>query len=338
MVLDGSKTDFAKSKAKEVTKEPKIGRVVQVYEHLVPDDDSNFEVDVLIDGGTFEERAVMYAGESNDQIAAPMVGDKVIIDYLAGEKKRAICMGTTYSVEDRAPLGRAGMQRDVYESDESPVGPGDVTVTGYTQYTDNPARVKKDKIDPVQTWYQIAKYPQSPDPVLSDNAPLAFEVYDSPVSEEDETRIRAVGNQVDQDDKLSMDFEMNFKDGDITHETVNENIPETMTVEQNVKQGYTEVVTENDAEGEQLIVEVDSRNGNIVITGNGPGKDMKLELDIRGNGAELTGTPNDMGVELDFDSGSFTLRDGSKYGIKSDGSGNFTWAYESINYDKGGSV
>lgn len=312
MVLEGSETGFVKEKAKEVVKDPKIGRVVQVYEHLVPDDDSNFEVDVVIDGDTFEERAVSYNGESSGQMAAPKVGDKVIIDYLAGNKKRPVCMGTVYTDKDRAPLGRAGMQRDVYESDESPVGPGDLTVTGYTQYTDNPARVDKDEIDPVQVWYQIAKFPQSPDPVLSDNAPFAFEVYDSPVSEEDETRIRAVGNQIDGDDTKSLDWEMNFKDGIAKTEAINTTSGMTTKVEQDVKNDLLTLLA-NDGSNDYT-VDFDPSVPSITVQSSGS---------------------SEAGFKVNFNTGEVKMVDGAGYGIESDGSGNFTWHHSTIDMSEG---
>lgn len=47
------------------------------------------------------------------------------------------------------------------------------------------------------------------------------------------------------------------------------------------------------------------------------------------------GEDPDMGVELNLTNGEFKIGDGDGYGIESDGSGNFTWHHENVNFSKG---
>lgn len=71
----------------------------------------------------------------------------------------------------------------------------------------------------------------------------------------------------------------------------------------------------------------------------------RIELDNSGNSPQirLTRGPDetggtDMGLELNFDTGEFTLGDGSGYGITSDGSGNFKWYHNTIDMISDGST
>jgi hypothetical protein len=58
---------------------------------------------------------------------------------------------------------------------------------------------------------------------------------------------------------------------------------------------------------------------------------IKLEL----NQVDGSSTDNTWGIVFDVKTGEFKLLDGDGYGIASDGSGNFTWNYETINYSQG---
>jgi hypothetical protein len=244
-MLDGNQYDFIRQQAKDEISDPKLGEVVEVYEHLSEDDNSNFECDVIMDGGLFEERAVSYNGSHSNQISPPRVGDVVLVLYRAGENNKPILMDVGYSREDRAPLGRSGMYRDVYESGESPAGDGDLKITGYTEYSDNPALKDKSKLEPEKAWVQISKELPTPDPSSPDDAPMTFEMYDSPA--DDEAHVTASFNVVD--------------------------------------------------------------------------------------GQETDGT---WGFKFNLKTGEFKIVDANGYGITSDGNGNFTWNYETINYNQGG--
>ena len=71
----------------------------------------------------------------------------------------------------------------------------------------------------------------------------------------------------------------------------------------------------------------------------------RIEIDLSGSEPVLRMTRGeeeqdntDMGIELDFGSGEFKIGDGSGYGIESDGDGNFTWYYETLNEVTDGST
>jgi hypothetical protein len=71
----------------------------------------------------------------------------------------------------------------------------------------------------------------------------------------------------------------------------------------------------------------------------------RIEMDLSGSdpvlrltrGEEEQGN-TDMGLMMDFGSGEFKLGDGSGFGIVSDGSGNFTWYENSIDFVDDGST
>lgn len=278
MTLDGTQSDFIRSKAREEFTQPKIGRVVRVYEHLSAEDDSNFECDIFVDGQLFEHRSIHYMGVHAGQVSPPKVGDNILLMFLESESDAPILFGSPYSKETRPPSGRAGMYRDVYESGESPVGDGNIKVTGYTEYTRNPAREGFDETnettgeriaDPTQAWYQISKEVPTPDPSQPSRAAMTMEMYDSPTDEEDAAHIKLKGTQVDGDD-----------------------------------------------DDKELEVELDFKSGEVKVSATGA------------NGDEF-------GIKMSAKDGTFKLVDESGYGIESDGSGNFTWHYESIDHSQG---
>jgi hypothetical protein len=286
-MTDVTETEFIKQKAKEEIQDSKIGKVSGVFEHTEADDDTNFEINALIDGDLFEERAVTYTSPGTDSIHVPKVGDRVQIDYFEGENKRPIARGVSYSRVDRAPLGKAGMYRDKYDSGESPSGKGDIKLTGYTNYDIDISSKDKSDASPVETFLQIAKHKEEPETADSASAPMAIEMYDSPTDQKDESRIRLKGNQVDGDDTKSMEVELDMKKGTISIQAFDDT--------------------------DLYDFEIDVKNGTARLSGDGT---------------------NQMGMSLDFNTDEFTLIDGSGYGIESDGSGNFTWHYESINYSQ----
>lgn len=212
-MFDGTQQDFVKQRAKEEIKNPKLGQVVQVYEHINENDNSNFECDVFVDGGLFEERSIPYLGEHSSQISAPMVGESVLIVFREGENNRPILIGTGYTNKDRAPLARSGMYRDVYDAGLSPTGEGNIKVTGYTKYSDNPAQKDPDTMVPEATWYQIGKEEPSPNPLNVESAPMAIEMYDAPTAFDDKSHIKLRGNEVDQDESKALDITLDFKAG-----------------------------------------------------------------------------------------------------------------------------
>lgn len=265
-MFDGTDTDFVKERAKEEISDPKLGRVVRVYEHIDPDDNSNFECDIVVDGQRFENRAIEYLGSHSNQIAAPMVGETVLMIFREGENSPPLLLGMGYTNRDRAPLARAGMYRDVYKAGYSPTGDGDIKVTGYTKYSDNPAIKDVNNLSVEETFYQISKDTQSPNPSQSGEAPMLIEMYDSPPYAKDESRITLEGNVVDDDDTKSLN------------------------------------------------VSLDMKAGTVKVEANDAGTSFGLSLDVT--------------------TGEVTLIDGDGYGIESDGSGNFTWHHQSINFSE----
>lgn len=65
-------------------------------------------------------------------------------------------------------------------------------------------------------------------------------------------------------------------------------------------------------------------------------KSMSVDLDLKNGIIKVSGdSTNEFGLELDVVNGTFKILDDSGYGIESDGSGNFTWHYETVDYQKG---
>jgi hypothetical protein len=265
MNLERTQTDFVKTKAKDVAKNPKIGKVVEVFEHRGTDDDSNFEVDVTLDSGLFQERGVPYTGAGPDHIEVPRVGDTVELEWLESEGDDTIATDVASTNLDRPPVARSGMYRNKFESDKSPVGRGSLHITGYTEYSKNPAVNDYRDIDADESWIQIAKHLPVPNPADVDGAPMVMQMYDSP--KDDKANITIKGNQVDGDDTKSLEADLDFKTGEIVLKAKN--------------------------------------------------------------------STGEFGVKFNAKDGTFTLIDESGYGIESDGSGNFTWHYETINHNQG---
>jgi len=241
-MFERTQQNLIKQKAKEVLREPKIAKVIQVYEHGGEEDDSNFEADVVYDGGTVEERVVPINGPHSDSIAIPKVGDKVIISYLAGETGQPYITDVAYTNKNRPPLGMAGMFRDKYDSDTSPAGDGDIYVTKQTVYDKDVSQESSESATPEDVFIQWAKRTgDEANPVNEDSLPAKVEFYDSPKNDESHITI-----------------ELNAVDGGDSDAT--------------------------------------------------------------------------WGIKFDLKTGEFTLVDASGHGITSDGNGNFTWSYNSIEY------
>jgi hypothetical protein len=323
-MLDGTDIDFTKQKSEEDRHGPKYGKVVQVYENL-NNTNSNFECDVVIDAGTFEERAVPYNGSHSGQIAPPKVGDSVLVIYREGENSKPVLMQAGYTNRDRSPLARSGMYRDVYESwqpeetdDEGnvvrseafgPAGRGDIKLTGYTLYDKTPSLNEKEELVPERTWFQISKEKKTPDPSDPDISPMVMEMYDS-VSE-DEAHIELVGNIIDNDDTKSLDMKMDFKEGTAKTTATNETSGMTTEISQDVKNDVMNLVADDGTD--EYTVDFDPSVPSITIQN----------------------TADETGFKLNFDTGSFKILGAQGHGIESDGSGNFTWHHESIDFSEG---
>lgn len=242
--LDRTQTSFVRQKAKDIVEHQRTGVVTRVYEHQDVDDTSNFEVDVLVDGGTRKEATVPIATATSDSITVPKVGDTVVIEYREGEEKPPIVTGFAFTNEDRPPVGKAAMDRREVKSGGTPAGDGNLYITEYTSYEQNPAFLEKDELTPQDAYIQIAKRKNDvADPEDESDLPAKIEFYDSP--EEGESHIS---------------------------------------------------------------VEINTVNGN-----------------------NSTAT---WGIKFNIKTGEFKLLDSEGYGIESDGSGNFTWHHESIDFSE----
>lgn len=213
MNFERTETDFIKSKAKEEVSDPRLGRVIEVYEHQTSSDDSNFEADVIIGGEQYEERSIPISENARGSIAIPEVGDTVVVDYMAGEGNSPVITGIHTTNQNRPPIGRAGMEKTVFESGESPAGTGNIHLTGYTEYDKNPALTTISERVAERAWIQISKHDPARDPVPKDDANMTIEMLDDPKN--DAANITLAGNTIDGDDSKSVSVDLDMKSGDI---------------------------------------------------------------------------------------------------------------------------
>lgn len=208
--FDRTQISFIQQKARELIEEERIGTVSRVYEHNEAGDSSNFEVDVQIEGDTKEERVTPVVASSGSTINVPRVGDRVIVGYLGGESKQAVVTGIVYTVDDRPPVGKAGMNRQQYDSGQSPAGNGDLYFTGYTKYDEDPALNDKDDISPSETLVRIAKREDSEaDPFEESSVPAQIEFYDAPEKDEAHITVELTKrDSADSDATWGMKFDM----------------------------------------------------------------------------------------------------------------------------------
>lgn len=195
--FERNQRDFIRKQIKEVVENPRIGRVVEVYEHTVEDDDTNFEVDVNFPNEDTQHRQIPYEGVDGDSIAIPQVGDKVMVEYRRGAGSPPIARNFVYTNVDRPPVGRAGMWRQRFITGDTPAGDGNLYITGYTEYDGDPSETDKSELEPESTWVQIAKHDdEEEEPV--DSAPMKIEVYDS--EKDDASHVSLELNTVDGED------------------------------------------------------------------------------------------------------------------------------------------
>lgn len=199
--FERTQRDFIRKQVKELVQNPRIGRVVEVYEHTGLDDDTNFEVDVNFPNEDTQHRQIPYQGVDGDSIAIPQVGDKVMVEYMRGEKNPPVARNFLYTNVDRPPVGKAGMWRQRFQTGTTPAGDGNLYITGYTEYDGDASTVDKTELTPQSTWIQIAKHDDELETPAT-NAPMKIEVYDSEV-----------------DDESYISVEMNVKNGSDSTET-----------------------------------------------------------------------------------------------------------------------
>lgn len=274
---------------------PKVGKVIKVYEHTKLPDKSNFEVDVMTEGQTDMESRVPVVSTGSKKINIPRVGDTVILHYENDETPRPHAAEAVWTNKDRPPLGLAGMTRQMFESDISPIGSGNYYITNYTSYSGDVAKENKNEVVPRDTVIQVAKHGELENTDPTDNMgtapeagiPFKFEIFDSTENSNDEMYVTISGNAIDGDDTKSMGVTADFKSGEIT------------------------------------------------ITGEKSGDSYEITLDVLGETAEISGdsdSDNKMGASFDFGNDTFKIADGNKFGIESDGDGNFKWSHKSVDF------
>jgi len=94
---------------------PRFGIVTKIWNYTSADDNSNHEVNVLVEkvggGGQNEHRRVPVAAPVADMIAPPRVDDMVLVQFLEGDNERPVVTNVLYNDEDRALLGSEGVVR-----------------------------------------------------------------------------------------------------------------------------------------------------------------------------------------------------------------------------------
>lgn len=190
-MFDRSQRQQIEDTVKKNKSEPILGTVIQVYEHIGPDDSSNFEADVQILDGSTVEQTCPIENSGPDAIDIPEAGDKVVVNYRKGGEKPYVS-STAYSAKDRPPVGTAGTYRRRFDSRSSPAGPGNLYLEANTSYYPNSEGKRSASIDPDNLRSQasvvrIAKREEGvADPNKERSVPAKIEFYDSPY-EPDET-------------------------------------------------------------------------------------------------------------------------------------------------------
>jgi hypothetical protein len=204
---------------------PRIGDVKRVYEHTGKDDQSNFEADVTILGGTEKEQGCPIEIAGSNAIDIPKKGDKVILNYRKNGKTPYIS-AVAYSNEDRPPLGRAGMFRRKFVGTPeapgpgSPAGPGNLYLTGHTNHGtkkgNNPATDDKNGLNVKQSLIRISKRQESiAEPTAESDIPAKFELYDDPKNGDSHISVEINKDDYDGSD-ATWGMKFNIKDGTFT--------------------------------------------------------------------------------------------------------------------------
>lgn len=96
----------------ENTAQPELGKITKVFEHTQTDDNSNFEANVKLRDSDKERRRIPIATNPfMGGVSVPEEGDTVLVDFLDGESESPVVVGVVHNVEDRPPVGQAGMYR-----------------------------------------------------------------------------------------------------------------------------------------------------------------------------------------------------------------------------------
>lgn len=240
--IDRSYSGLIENQILQQSTDTRVGNVVQVYEHTAETDGSNFEADVVFDGGTKEERVAPIAMNGPESITVPRVGDAVVVDFLDDESNTGVITGHVSTTASRPTVGKAGLRRRRVRGANSPLGNGDLYIDTFTDFVGGePADINPDNLDANKSLIRLAAY-DSPEADPTDETTPAASI-----------EIR----EAETDDEATISLKVNKEDGSDTSQT--------------------------------------------------------------------------WGVQLDVKSGEITVSDSSGFGIESDGDGNFTWHYRSLN-------
>ncbi len=216
--FDRNQTSLIEKKIRESTKNPKIGIVDQVFEHSASDDDSNWEINVLMDAKTSKLKRVPVHTPGNDMITPPKKGDKILVMYTEGATFNPVAFGTGWSNSDRPPLGRAGIFRNRFESnpEPSPAGSGDLHITGYTYYDGDVASTDKRELEAEESLIQLTKHAEGDNvtPTDLESLPVKIEMFDS--AKEDKAWVSVEINKVNEyDTDPTWGMKFNIKTGEV---------------------------------------------------------------------------------------------------------------------------
>lgn len=177
---------FIENIVERETNDAQLGKVTRTFEHANATDDSNFEVDVQIVGQNRGITRCSCHTPGSDIISPPKVGDTVLVLHTDGEATNPIAIGTNWTNKDRAPVGRAGMYRNRFESADSPAGAGDLHITGYTSYNPTVADNNKNEVEPQTSVIQLSKHVSGSmtEPHKDRFFNMLFEMYDSPQNDQ----------------------------------------------------------------------------------------------------------------------------------------------------------
>lgn len=267
---------------KEINKSvehPKIGKVIEVYEHGAEDDDSNFEADVLIDGKRERKCPILNSGSGTIDI--PRSGDKVLLVFTEQQNKKPHIIDTVWTATNRPPLGKSGMVRRRLPigdaKSKSVSGDGNLYFTGYTEFDNAAANTGRDFRDPEKSLIQIAKHKDTDNHVPTDQSevPVKMELYDAPIDGEGHVHIDA--NVIDNNSDLGLDIKLDLKTGELTIR--GENGGDQYEIELDVKNETMRLVGDSDA-GNTMGSSFDFNSNTFKIA---DGNQYGIESDGNGN-------------------------------------------------------
>lgn len=215
--LDRSYSGLIENQISQQSTDTKVGKVVQVYEHTVETDGSNFEADVVFDGGTREERVAPIAMNGPESITVPRVGDTVVVDFLDDESNTGVITGHVSTAVSRPTVGKAGLRRRRIPGANSPLGNGDLYIDTFTDFVGGePADINPDNLDADESLIRLAAY-DSPEADPTDETTPSASIEIREAETDDEATISLKVNKADgTDTSQTWGVQLDVKTGEIT--------------------------------------------------------------------------------------------------------------------------